>query len=165
MPVTLGFGAAVGVADIHYETNEATLQGMGFSVTTALEWNDGLADPPVENLVVVTLGGATVVPALVNGTVTLSPSEGFVRGDCNTDGNYDIGDGVAVLGGLFGRTDPSSCQDACDANDDGGVNIADAIYVLNNLFVEGPNPPTPFRACGGDGTSDDVSCEGYPPCM
>jgi len=49
-------------------------------------------------------------------------------------------------------------------NDDGQVNIADPVYALATLFTQGPNPPDPFGACGGDPTADAIECMLYESC-
>ncbi|MEM7262266.1 MAG: endonuclease, partial [Planctomycetota bacterium] len=82
----------------------------------------------------------------------------FIRGDCNGDTNYDIGDAVTILDRLFsGAIVP--CDDACDANHDGSANIADAIFVLSGLFSMGADPPAPFPTCApATGGPPPVGC-------
>lgn len=88
----------------------------------------------------------------------------FLRGDCNADDAFDIGDGIALLGELFSGAAPGPCADACDANDDGAKDIGDPIYVLASLFSGGPLPPDPITACGLDPTPDALDCASFPPC-
>jgi len=57
----------------------------------------------------------------------------FQRGDCNTDGSFNIADAIFSLDSLFGGGVDGSCGDACDSNDDGSINIADAIFTLAAL--------------------------------
>jgi hypothetical protein len=87
-------------------------------------------------------------------------SEGFIRGDSNSDGNVDIADPVYLLTYLFrGREEYiPDCFDAADANDDGNVDISDPIFMLNFLFLGGPLPPHPFPNPGYDLTIDQYSC-------
>ncbi|MGE3164120.1 MAG: hypothetical protein AB7O52_04400 [Planctomycetota bacterium] len=87
----------------------------------------------------------------------------FRRGDCNGDGQYNIGDAVITLSGLFSGT-TWSCREACDANDDGLTDISDAIFALGSLFAGGPSPPAPFLVCGMDPTPDTLGCLSYPTC-
>ena len=90
----------------------------------------------------------------------------FQRGDCNTDGSFNIADAIFTLASLFGGGPAGSCTDACDSNDDGSVNIADPIYSLAALFSGGqmPDPPSP-GSCGYDATdSDTLDCEKYNAC-
>lgn len=88
----------------------------------------------------------------------------FRRGDPNGDGSMDIGDGVTVLGYLFGSTS-IDCFDAGDSNDDGNLNIADAITILSALFTGGDSPPDPGPAsCDLDPTPDSLGCESYGNC-
>lgn len=99
-------------------------------------------------------------------TITIGPigGGGFVRGDCNVDATYNLGDVIALLDYLFIGAFAPSCLDACDASDDGVINLGDAIYVLTNLFTLGPPPPPPHPACGPDPTADPIGCVSYPPC-
>ncbi len=82
------------------------------------------------------------------------------RGDCNSDGSFDISDPVFLLGQLFIFGSPATeCRDACDANDDGGNDISDSVYMLGALFVSGsPQPEAPFPDCGADPTVDTLDC-------
>lgn len=83
----------------------------------------------------------------------------FRRGDCNTDGGFNIADCVFLLAGLFSGGEASSCTAACDCNDDGSINIADAVFGLANLFSGGPVPPEPGPIdCGPDPTDDPLDC-------
>ncbi|MCA8959332.1 MAG: PQQ-binding-like beta-propeller repeat protein [Planctomycetes bacterium] len=90
----------------------------------------------------------------------------FERGDCNTDGLFDISDAVRALGALFvPGSDPLGCRDACDTNDDGLFDISDAVFALNALFVGGAATlPAPVGICGVDGTLDGLDCEADPAC-
>jgi len=61
----------------------------------------------------------------------------FRRGDANGDGNFEIADGVRILGWLFlGGAEPS-CLDSADVNDDGAVDVSDALRILGYLFLGG----------------------------
>ncbi len=82
----------------------------------------------------------------------------FLRGDCNGDGNINIGDPIFLINELFAEGPQPTCDDACDGNDDGSLNTADAIYGLNYLFAEGPAPPEPYLDCGSDPTADELDC-------
>lgn len=86
----------------------------------------------------------------------IRPPVDFVRGDCNNDDGFDIGDPIAILGVLFPLGPPPTfyCGDACDANDDGGLDIADPIAMLGALFLGLPLP-APYPGCGQDGLRDD----------
>jgi hypothetical protein len=88
----------------------------------------------------------------------------FTRGDCNADGNCDIGDAIFLLGSLFGGGVAGSCESACDANDDGNIDIGDAIWKLSFLFSGGAAPPAPFAACGADPTPDGIGCAAFTAC-
>jgi len=90
---------------------------------------------------------------------------GFVRGDCNADGNTDVSDAVCTLLYLFlgGREPP--CVKSADADDSGKVDVTDAIHLLHGLFLGGPAPSTPFPGCGEDPTPDELSCEAFPRCF
>jgi len=89
----------------------------------------------------------------------------FIRGDCNTDGNVDIGDAITALGFLFSGTGPLNCESACDCNDDGNIDIGDAICILDSLFGMPAIPPRPpFPDCGPDPTDDPLTCDSFTPC-
>ncbi len=97
--------------------------------------------------------------------VTCFPGTLFVRGDCNVDSGFDIGDPIFILGVLFSGAGPAQCNDACDVNDDGQVDISDPIYSLGVLFSGGNPPPAPFPGCGIDGTDTDaLDCQSFPAC-
>ncbi|MGE3165482.1 MAG: LamG-like jellyroll fold domain-containing protein [Planctomycetota bacterium] len=106
--------------------------------------------------------GDGVLEALHSGVVRSAPAltlpePTFRRGDCNQDGQLNIGDTIYALSYLFsGGTDPG-CPDACDANDDGQINIGDPIFELSYLFSAGPPPPAPGSACGVDPTADSLT--------
>ncbi|MEM7163855.1 MAG: hypothetical protein AAF581_00235 [Planctomycetota bacterium] len=156
------FDVASEAVSIDYATNAANLQGTTTPTTTELDWKSSLGTPAIENLVAIDFAGATVPVLRNDGNVTLVPGGPFfVRGDCSGDGNYNLGDPLAVLGNLFGGAGPLACDDACDGNDDGTVNLTDAVYMLENLFAGGANPPAPVGACGADPTADSMSCTGY----
>ena len=106
-------------------------------------------------------GTSDPFPFEVRGFVTGSE---FIRGDCNDDGSFDIGDAVFLLASLFVMGPFPSCDDACDANDDGLLNIADAVYKLAALFSMGPPPPPPHPGCGVDPTADGLDCGSYGHC-
>lgn len=97
-------------------------------------------------------------------TVTIGdPVIRFVRGDCNGDTMFNIGDPIAILDTVISGTFFPQCRDACDANDDGSLNIADSIFTLSALFTFGaPLPPAPHAACGLDPTADPLGCGFYP---
>ncbi len=88
----------------------------------------------------------------------------FLRGDCNGDGDINIGDPIFLINELFAEGPEAPCDDACDSNDDGGKDIGDAIYGLNYLFTEGPAPPVPFPGCDFDPTADEQGCESFSAC-
>jgi len=88
---------------------------------------------------------------------------GFIRGDTNDDGAFDISDAIVILGYIFNGT-PVTCLDALDENDDGSIEISDAIYHFSALFVGGPPPSAPWGQCGLDPTEDSLECELYSSC-
>ncbi len=114
-----------------------------------------------------TLHNATLDDCCVAAICLVVPScdeETFVRGDCNADGGFDIGDAITLLSVLFSGAPSPPCDDACDCNDDGLLDIADAISKLGSLFSgSGPLPP-PASSCGPDPTPDSLSCAVFPPC-
>ena len=91
------------------------------------------------------------------------PNVTFRRGDCNSDGTFNIADAVCGLDYLFGGGS-TTCLDATDSNDDGSVDISDPVYVLTALFSGGPEPTEPFANCGIDPTGDAIECESFSSC-
>lgn len=88
----------------------------------------------------------------------------FRRGDSNSDGGFDLADGITTLGFLFLDL-PISCLDAGDSNDDGNLDLADAIFILGAIFNDGSQPPAPgSENCGVDPTDDALDCEVYGSC-
>lgn len=88
----------------------------------------------------------------------------FVRGNCNNDTTFDIGDGIQVLSLLFGRADAPDHEKACDSNDDGAIDIGDGIFILSTLFSAGPFPSQPHPECGSDPTDDGLGCDSFSAC-
>lgn len=116
-----------------------------------------------DSLSALELGVYTVVITSQCGTMTSLPAETrcseFLRGDSNGDGTVDgIGDGIAILTGLFGGG-PFHCEAAADSDGNGGVNVADAVYILSYGFAGGPPPPAPFPGCGYGGAPGFLSCQ------
>jgi len=88
----------------------------------------------------------------------------FLRGDANSDNQYDIADAIFLLQYLFAGGDAPTCLKAADSNDSGSLDVADAVYLLGYLFAAGPEPPEPFGACGLDPTPDELTCEAFGAC-
>jgi hypothetical protein len=100
---------------------------------------------------VVVVGGTSIVPQAIDGSITFEPIPQFRRGDGNVDGAVDIAD-VLFLGlRLFDATvNDYPCREACEVNGDAQVDIADMVYTLSYLFIAGPPPGAPFPECGED---------------
>lgn len=90
----------------------------------------------------------------------------FIRSDCNSDGQTDIGDGIYLLDFLFSDGDLLQCANACDFGADGLVDVADAVAILSYVFVSGsPNPPAPWPNCGSTSQApDEVPCFAFSAC-
>ncbi len=129
-----------------------TTGGAGNVISTSFEFG-GVGDDLVDLAL-------TYIDALVP-TLT---GDVFVRGDANSDDNYDISDAVFSLAALFTPgAPPPSCNDAADSNDDGGFDISDAVYTLGALFTPGsPQPTAPFPDCGVDPSMDSLACTSSP---
>ncbi len=91
-------------------------------------------------------------------TPGLAPSQEFIRGDANGDGNIAILDAINSLQFLFVQGATPPCLDALDIDDDGSLAIIDPILLLHFLFLSGPAPADPFPACGMDPTADSLDC-------
>jgi len=88
----------------------------------------------------------------------------FRRGDSNADGESNLSDAISTLSFLFGGEPELDCEKAADTDDDGRVLLTDAIYLLGFLFQGGREPPAPFRDCGLDETSDQLTCSDHAAC-
>ena len=88
---------------------------------------------------------------------------GFRRGDCNSDVDYNISDGIFTLGHLFLGDSEPLCREACDSNDDASLDLADALFTFNHLFLGTRPPPAPGAVCGPDPSAPGLGCS-VPPC-
>jgi hypothetical protein len=126
-----------------------------------IQLEDGLGDPPIENLYSVN-NQAVPVTELTEGVVRVSGSGGgaggFLRGDFNMDESLDISDPIKILEYAFTGTVSPPCLVAGDANDDDTVDVADPIYLLAFLFQHGRSPPPPSDASGKDPTPGRLGC-------
>lgn len=105
----LAFPEPLEVLNADYETNAGTLAGNTDNTDAALAWVNTLGAPAVENVVVV--GGASLVPAVIDGTITLEPQ--FVPGPeytftapiQNVSYDGDSGEGCFSVGVLLAEVD------------------------------------------------------------
>lgn len=90
---------------------------------------------------------------------TNPPTDAFLRGDANRDGELDISDPVTILTALFLGTVELECEDAADVTDDGTLDVSDPIALLSFLFQGGTSPPSPgIETAGPDPTDDNLGC-------
>ena len=90
--------------------------------------------------------------------------EAFTRGNCNSDGAFELTDAIFTLNTLFfAGVGESLCEEACDSNNDGELTITDAIFTLSALFLGTALPPAPYPRCGSDpnpaGAGSSLACE------
>jgi hypothetical protein len=64
----------------------------------------------------------------------------YLCGDCNSDGNVDVGDVVYLINYLYRSGPVPNPLLSGDANKDGGVDVGDVVYLINYLFRNGPSP-------------------------
>lgn len=130
--------------------------------TTELEFNAGMGNPPVANVVVLE-GAVVLVPVTDGSTLTIvEPGGGnFIRGDVNDDGVIGLPDVMVSLQAMFlgGELD---CHAAADANADGSLQLDDALLCLNYLYQGGEAPAAPFPNCGSD--PQNMGCDQYLSC-
>ncbi|MEC9476953.1 MAG: dockerin type I domain-containing protein [Planctomycetota bacterium] len=162
---TLTFENATPVLNIEYSTIGSALAGLEDPTTTGLNWSDTLGSPPVVNVVVV--GGASLEPALEDGSVTLFPQYAppdvpFIRGNCNGDSTINIADAIWILNDLFQNGPSSTCAEACDVNQDDFLDSGDAIFIISYRLLSGPAPSAPFPACGAEEGADCVAVSTCP---
>lgn len=101
--------------------------------------------------------GFAPLRARLSGLSIAPRTSGFVRGEANQDGAFDLSDAVAILSYLF-LGGSLECLDAGDVDDDGSVVITDAIALLTFLFLGGPAPAAPYPDAGADPTEDELGC-------
>ncbi|HLU47943.1 MAG TPA: S8 family serine peptidase, partial [Planctomycetota bacterium] len=92
----------------------------------------------------------------------------FRRGDCNSDGFFDLSDPITLLLSMFAPGSlavPFRCADACDYDDNGQLSITDALNALTRLTLGGLPPSAPFPGCGEDTTPDGLDCFAYESCF
>ena len=156
------FGSPTEAATVDYETQSGALAGStpGSSVVTVLTPMAGLGPGGVTLVMVV--DGQSVIMSGQSGSVTLTATGGFDRGDCNDDGGFNIGDPITLLDALF-LGGLVNCDNACDANDDENRDIADGVYMLSALFINGPMPPG-TGICAPDPTPGTLSCVVFNSC-
>jgi len=131
--------------------------------STDLTLQNGLSSPPIFN--VITVGGSSVLPTLLPGTITFVDLPLFKRGDSNGDGSVNLADAIFLIQFLFNQSTAPPCSEAGDANDDMLLDVSDAIYEINFFFLDGLAPPAPFPNCGTDpdGTNG-LPCTNYTAC-
>jgi Mg-chelatase subunit ChlD len=170
---TIGSGRAIPVLELKL----GPPPGATAAEELQLCFADGLGTPPIQTVVSVVRGQATVsvFPARSCGRVTLSgatPCGGlrpFHRGDANDDGKTDISDATRIFSYLFIDGILPPCLEATDVNDDASVDISDGVSLLSYLFLGEKEPPVPgpdTRPCGVDrpGSPKDLGCEAYTGC-
>lgn len=153
-------------------------------VMEAFDANDNLVDTAIvvtqdfAPLSVAATGGIAKVVLVQTGDpvwvyddltiTTTAQAPDFARGDCNSDGSFNLPDVVFLLGFLFpqGGVPPALlCTDACDSNDDGSLNLPDAVTALAALFGMPSVPLPPPLVCGADPTPNDgLDCASFPAC-
>ncbi|MDO8508134.1 MAG: hypothetical protein Q7S27_00450 [Nanoarchaeota archaeon] len=112
-----------------------------------------------EHLLSLTVSSDTILTTWVKIRIKVLPSNPFVRGDVNNNGNVELGDAIKILDYLYSGGQDLQCDDSGDANDNGIVDISDAIIILNYLF--NGNPPSlakPNNLGELDETYDKLSC-------
>lgn len=93
------------------------------------------------------------------------PQARFRRGDVDSDGVFDLTDGIVLLEVLFLAGGEAPCEDAADTDDNGVLELTDVIFGLGSLFLgDGPLPAPSSETCGADPTEDALGCAGYDAC-
>ncbi len=84
---------------------------------------------------------------------------GFIRGEVNSDGTFDLSDSVYIFEYLFlGTVAEPRCMDSADANNDGVLDISDAALLLAFQFLGTIEPAPPHPGPGQDTEEDDLGC-------
>lgn len=131
---------------------------------TVVSYCGTLGDPDIG--VVLSVGGASVLPTTADGVVNgTPPPPQFRRGDADADGTFNgLVDALFLLAFQFTGGPMPPCLDAADADDDGAVSgLVDSLLILAFQFQGGPAPADPGpNVCGSDPTDDALGCETPP---
>jgi hypothetical protein len=65
---------------------------------------------------------------------------GYIPGDCNLDGEVNVGDVVMIIQYVFRSGQAPTPIETADANGDGTANVGDAVYLINYIFNGGSAP-------------------------
>ena len=144
-------GSDLRLFEIEYEADPAA---SGFTPVCPC---DNLAPFDLLPLQLVTQSGDPVLPSTVCYEPMIVDPLFMMRGDCNGDFGFNVGDAVYLLTFLFLSPVPLPCEDACDINDDGTLDLSDPVNYLTHLFAGGPPPAVPNfgSGCGPDPTPGD----------
>ena len=115
--------------------------------STSVTLCGSIGTPPLSSGVLPLLGGITILPITVDGSITVLDLYPWIRGDVNDDGVVNLADGVFLLNELFQGGPAGTCVAAKDANSDSTVDAADAIFLFTALFLDGPPPAAPYPGC------------------
>ena len=142
------------IADLDTEKEDAP------TITTTVEWDDGLGETILPNILVV--GNQAPAVTKVHGVLTLAPvsTPQFLRADATDDDQLNVADGIWILRELFQDGAASACAEAADANGDGQYDRTDALYIFEHQFLDGHEPPAPFPDCGDGEEEDDCESSG-----
>ena len=139
--------------------NEPTLIG----TSTSLTLENGMGSPPLFN--VITVGGSSVLPDRLPGSIEFVDLPLFKRGDSNGDSFVNLADAIFLIQYLFNASTEPPCLEAGDANDDQFLDVSDSIFLINYFFLDGAAPPAPFPACGTDPNgASGLPCVNYTAC-
>ncbi len=146
-----------GGAVISFFGNDTMSPGMGYELHVAAYqlsqsgsfavWRCSLGNIQTK---VVEVGSISYVPVTLETTIEVlsGGTASFVRGDCNSDGEVALNDGLSLLNVLFGDQEFGFCPESCNMNGDSSFAVNDVILLLTFLFGGGADLPAPFPNCG-----------------
>ncbi|MEM7165170.1 MAG: FG-GAP-like repeat-containing protein [Planctomycetota bacterium] len=140
-----GFGSRVRVTTGNLEQLRSLDGGCNYLSQSELSAHFGLGAATYADVRVEWSNGVVSLydETLANQTLTIAPGLfTYLRGDCDSDGLFNIADVVVSLQQVFGGGGTVPCERACDANGDGQLDVSDPVAKLHALFLSSPASST-----------------------
>jgi hypothetical protein len=151
---------------LRMEFGAASPQGES-EISGTITWRDNLSanDNLIDNVAIVRGESHLFCPKRRGARLRFLPLlPGFLRGDANGDGRFDLADAVWTIRHLFYGGPPPPCAEAADADADGRIGLGDALAGLQHILRHGPPLPPPFPACAPLSGDEVAGCLEPPPC-
>lgn len=153
-----------GADSVSWQTEPASSASAANPLRWGWLYNFGFTAEAAPEDSVATLLGHEIEEPMSAAVLGPPTAPGFIRSECNGDGEMNLADAVFLLVHLFQSGGTPPCLDACDINDDNAIDVADPIALLGWLFSGSPVLPDPYPNCGSDPTAGEPGCESPPVC-